>query len=325
MGYTHFDKVSGVNGLAVGSKGSEKVIADELGRMYLNFAPGNIFYVDSGATGAADTNAGTTWATALATIDGAIGKCTASNGDVIFVAPGHTETITAAAGIVFDVAGVTVVGLGTGTLRPKISLTTATTSDIDVTAANVTIKNVVFEAGFADVAVCIDLDATDFTLEDCEFKDSAADKNFVVYIDCDDTANACDRLTVRNCQVFSPDTANDHFIACVGDIDRLTVENCFVSMGVADGEAIIEASTGKDFTNCLIRHNAFFRLNTANVVAMESDTTANSGMIYDNYVGTADSDAATPWDVTGARLFQNYQVGVVDASGLLLPAVDDNT
>ena len=324
MPYSHFDKISGINGLAVGSKGSEKVIADSLGRMYLNFAPGNIFYVDSGATGASDSNAGTTWATALATIDGAIGKCTASNGDVIFVAPGHTETITAAAGIVFDVAGVTVIGLGTGTLRPKISLTTANTADIDVTAANVTIKNVVFEAGFADIAVCIDLDATDFTLEDCEFKDSAADKNFVVYIDCDDTNNACDRLTVRNCTAFSPDTANDHFIACVGDIDRLTVEGCFISLGVADGEAVIEASTGKDFTNCLIRHNAIYRLNTANVIAMESDTANNSGMIYENYIGTADSDAATPFDVTGARLFQNYQVGVVDASGLLLPAVDDN-
>lgn len=324
MGFTHFDKVSGVNGLAVGSKGSEKVIADELGRMYLNFAPGNIFYVDSGLSGALDTNAGTTWATALATIDGAIGKCTANNGDVIFVAPGHTETITAAAGIVFDVAGVTVIGLGTGTNRPTISLTTANTADIDVTAANVTIKNVIFKAGFADISVCIDLDATDFTLEDCEFLDDAADENFVVYIDCDDTDNACDRLTVRNCTVISPDTANDHFIAAVGDIDRLTVEGCFISMGVADGEAVIEASTGKDFTNCLIRNNAIYRLNTANVIAMESDTTANSGMIYDNYVGTADTAAATPFDVTGARLFQNYQVGVVDASGLLLPAVDDN-
>ena len=324
MGYTHFNKLSGVNGLAVGAKGAERDIVDSLGRMYMNFAPGNVFYVDSGLSGAADTNTGLTWATALATIDGAIGKCTANNGDVIFVAPGHTETVSAAAGIVFDVAGVTVIGLGAGTLRPKISYTTAATADVDVTAANVTIKNIVFEAGYADVAVAIDLDATDFTLEGCEFKDSAADKNFVVYIDCDDTDNACDRLTVRDCVAISPDTANDHFIAAVGDIDRLTVENCFISLGVNDGEAVIEASTGKDFTNCLIRHNAIYRLNTANVIAMESDTTANSGMIYDNYVGTADSDAATPFDVTGARLFQNYQVGVVDASGLLLPAVDDN-
>lgn len=322
MGYTHFDKISGINGLAIGAKGSEKVIADSLGRMYLNFESGNQFYVDSG-TGSA-SNDGLTWATALATIDSAVGKCTASNGDMIFVAPGHVETLAAAAGLVFDVAGVTVIGLGSGTLRPTISHGAAA-ADIDVTAANVTIKNVIFSANFADVAVGIDLDAKDFTLEDCEFVDAAVDKNFVVNIDCDDTNNACDRLTVRRCQAFSPDTANDHFIACVGDIDRLTVEDCFIQMGVADGEAIIEASTGKDFTNCLIRRNALLRYNTAHVIAMESDTSANTGMIYENYVGTADTASATPWDVTGAKLFQNYQLGEVDASGLLLPAVDGDS
>ena len=44
-----------------------------------------------------------------ATIDYAIGQCTASAGDVIIVFPGHTETITAAAGIALDVAGVSIV------------------------------------------------------------------------------------------------------------------------------------------------------------------------------------------------------------------------
>ncbi len=323
MGYTRFSQPVGQRGLYVGAYGEEKQVVDAYGRMFFGFEPGNQFYVDSGV--GSDSYDGLTWATALATIDAAVGKCTANNGDIIWVAPGHTETISAAAGIVFDIAGITVVGLGHGSLRPTITLGTATTADIDVTAANVTLKNLIFTANFADIAVCIDLDAKDFTIEDCDFTDAAADKNFVVYIDCDDTDNACDRLTVRRCQVFSPDTANDHFIACAGDIDRLTVEDCFISMGVADGEAIIEASTGKDFTNCLIRRNAFFRLNTANVVAMESDTSANSGMIYENYVGHADTAAATPFDVTGARLFQNYAVGVNDASGLLLPAADDNT
>ncbi len=37
-----------------------------------------------------------------------------------------------------------------------------------------------------------------------------------------------------------------------------------------------------------------------------------------------DSDAATPYDITGAGLFENYALGAVDGSGLLLPAVDDN-
>ena len=310
-------------GFAVGTDGNEKQICDSLGRMYLNFEPGAQFFVD-GTNGSAAGD-GLTWATAVSTITLALAKCTANKGDIIWVAPWHAETISAAAGLVLNKAGVTVIGLGTGTLRPTITLGTAITADIDVTAANTAIKNFRFISAFADINFIFDLDAKNFTLEDCDFLDSATDKNCVVYIDCDDTDNACDGLTARRCTAISPDVANDHFIAAVGDIDRLTVEDCYLNLGVAAGEAIIEASTGKDFTNCIVRNNVFLRLNTANVIAMESDTDANSGVIYNNLVGTADTDGATPFDVTGARLFNNYQAGVSDASGLLLPAADDNT
>jgi hypothetical protein len=83
---------------------------------------GTAYFVDSGATGAADTRSGTSWATCLATIDGAINKCTANQGDVIFVAEGHTETYTTTgAKFTADVAGITIIGLGTGSNRPTIS------------------------------------------------------------------------------------------------------------------------------------------------------------------------------------------------------------
>lgn len=83
---------------------------------------GNSYFVDSGATGAADTRAGTSWATCLATIDGAINKCTANQGDVIYVAEGHTETYTTTgAKFTADIAGITIIGLGTGSDRPTIS------------------------------------------------------------------------------------------------------------------------------------------------------------------------------------------------------------
>jgi hypothetical protein len=322
MGYTHFDKISVINGLAYGVKGSEVDVMDSLGRMYLNFEPGSQFYVDG--TNGASGNDGLTWDTAVDDITAALALCTANKGDVIWVAPWHTETLSDAGELVFNKAGVTVIGLGSGSLRPTITLDTATDADIDITADNTTIKNFRFEADFEDIAVCIDLDAENCTLEDCEFLDAESGHNFVVYIDADDTDNACDGLTVRGCTAISADTANDHFIAAAGDIDRLTIENCYVNLGVNAGEAIIEAETGKDFTNCIIRNNTLIRLNTSGALAMESDTSANSGVIADNYIGHDDSDAADPFDVTGARLFNNYAVGVDDASGLLLPAEDDD-
>ena len=54
---------------------------------HLFFYPGDVagtcFYVNSNS--GADTNDGLTWDTALATIDAAVNKCTASSGDIIFV------------------------------------------------------------------------------------------------------------------------------------------------------------------------------------------------------------------------------------------------
>ena len=87
--------------------------------------PGKIFWVNNsgviaeGGIGGSDTNNGT-YQKPFSTIDYAIGKCTASRGDIIMVMPGHSETITSDGGIACDVAGVAIIGLGSGSLRPKV-------------------------------------------------------------------------------------------------------------------------------------------------------------------------------------------------------------
>lgn len=79
-----------------------------------------------------------------ATIDAAIGYTTASRGDVILVAPGHTETITGAAGIALDVAGVSVIGLGTGSDRPVITISSTDNSGtITQSGNNTRLENIV--------------------------------------------------------------------------------------------------------------------------------------------------------------------------------------
>src|SRR5690349_3795433 len=78
--------------------------------------PGDIYFVGSGVTGATDAAGyGKTPDAPFATLDYAIGQCTASQGDVIYLLPGHTETTTA---IALDVAGVRIIGLGWGRIRP---------------------------------------------------------------------------------------------------------------------------------------------------------------------------------------------------------------
>ena len=283
---------------------------------------GKVFHVDSGATAADNDNAATNPAQPAATLDGAIGKCTASNGDVILIAPGHTETLSAAAAITCDVAGVTIIGMGVGGQRPTFTLDTATSVDINVTAADVQIHNCIFSMNYADIAGVFDLSAAGFVLNKCRFVDTAGSMNFVELIVCTTTNNECDRLEFTNNYVDSPDTGNDCIVQIGGDLDGLVFSNNYIQLGVADGESVIQVATGKDLTSCQIVGNYIYRLNTACDLIVDSDTTANTGIIAHNRIGHADTGSEVLIDADGVRQFDNLGTATNTASGYILPAID---
>ena len=283
---------------------------------------GNVYHVDSGADAASNNNAATNPKQPAATLDGAIGKCTANNGDVILVAPGHAETISAAAAITFDVAGVTVIGMGVGNSRPTITLDTATSTDIDVTAADVQIHNLIFSMNYADIVEVFDLSAAGFVVNKCRFVDTATNMNFVDLIKTTTTDNQADRLEFTDNVIISPDTGNNGVIDIGGDLDGLVFNGNSIFMGVANSEAIVSVATGKDITNCEITHNNIYRLNTAGDLLIDSDTTANSGIIAHNRIGHADTSGEVLIDADGVRQFDNLGSATDTASGYVLPAID---
>jgi hypothetical protein len=155
--------------------------------------PGNAWYVDSGAAGGADSAGyGTTPAAPFLTLDYAVGACTASNGDVIYLCPGHAET-KAAAGSLFaaDVAGITIIGLGKGAARPTFTLSD-TAAVCTISAASVHLENVLFVAGIDSVVAPLTISAADVTLKDVEMRDTT-DVEFVAGVI---TTAAADRLTI---------------------------------------------------------------------------------------------------------------------------------
>lgn len=158
--------------------------------------PGQVFWVGNSNVllkdelGASNGNDGTFYRP-FSTIDYAVGKCSAKCGDIIFVRPNHTETVTAAAGLDLDVEGIALIGLGSGSNRPKINFTTATTADMDVDAANITMVNFIFTGGIDALAGPIDVNAADFKLIDCEYRDVTGQATDVIIAD----ANA-DRLLI---------------------------------------------------------------------------------------------------------------------------------
>lgn len=212
---------------------------------------GTYFFVHSG-TGSS-TNDGKSPTQAVASIDQAINLCTANTGDVILVMPGHAETITAAAGIDADVAGIFIVGLGSGENRPVVTFGTATTADLDVDAANITISNIVFKNNIDAQALMIDVNAAGFTISDCEFLEGSA-KQWLTAIDVNGgSANACDRTTIRRCRFKSTSAGADNAIKLAEVADQVLIEDCIIDGDFND--AGIHNPTGKVLTNLVLRRN----------------------------------------------------------------------
>ena len=284
---------------------------------------GNIFFVDSGSsTGGTSAGYGNNPDAPFTTIDSAIGNCTANNGDVIYVMAGHSETLTGASAITCDVAGVTIIGLGRGTARPTLLLDASAAVTIIISAANVRWENVVFSAGHADIVVCVDISAKHAEFDNCEWKQNATDENFLRHLRGSAVANECDGLTVTNCVVTDMDTSVRNFITLREDIDQLTVTDNFIELGVNDGLAVIAVGSGKDVTSCRILRNYIYRLNTAGDLLIDSDTTANSGIIAHNRIGHADTASEVLIDADGVRQFDNLGTATNTASGYVLPAID---
>lgn len=155
---------------------------------------GDVYHVDSGHAAASNTNDGKSPDFPLATIDAAVGKCAANNGDVILVSEGHAETITTAGAIALDVAGVTVLCLGEGAARPTITFSsTDNSASILVTAANVTWLGGLLIANDDAMTNPVHVQAADFTI-DTTFRDTSSTVEAARAIL---TTAAADRLTVR--------------------------------------------------------------------------------------------------------------------------------
>jgi hypothetical protein len=262
----------------------------------------------------------------FASIDYAIGQCVAGRGDIIVVTPGSTATVSAAGSITADVAGVAIVGLGTGSARPTISFTTATTASIVVSAANVTFKNIIFSAAFADVAEVFTPSARNLWLEDCDFVDSAVNLNFLSIMDTGTTDGQCNGFTMDGCKWITPDAATLSACTIDGDLDGLTIVNCYMNLGVnaSDLPILAQVATGKDVTNVSIKNNNLIRLNDANPLLIVADTTtANTGVIAYNTVRHLDTAAELLVTAgTNISFTQNLCSAVVDTSGFLVPAAD---
>jgi len=284
---------------------------------YVNFAkhPAGIFFVGSTVAGAANrADFGSNPDTPFLNLTYAIGQATDSVGDVIYLLPGHVETVTAAAGLVFNKIGLTVIGIGEGALRPIIRLTTINTADVDFDAASVTIENVEFQAGRADIVAALDINATDVTLRRCRFVEQGANLNALIWIQ-DAAAAGSDRITVEDCVAIDVDAgaAGTHFINFAGTgtehiFRRNTLIGDWGTMAIG-GAGVVTRATVCD--------NYVYNIATDADCGINFAATA-TGVMFRNLVCTGHASASSI-TAQGFAKCQNYGGIIADSNGLLEP------
>jgi hypothetical protein len=275
---------------------------------------GNRFYVDSGASNVGSTASyGKSPEAPLASLALAFSLdiLTANNGDVVYLMPGHTENVAAAAGIACDIAGVKVVGLGDRSDRPTITFITDTAATMTVTAASVSLENIRFVCDIDAMVVGIPVTAAYCQMINCEFIDNGTD-NALYWVSL---SAAADDFLMIDCKNKGTATAgNTAFItmAAVSDVEIINLK----SNGNFSA-ANIECTAAP--VNILIEGA---RLENAHAVDVCIEGfAAASGMLVDCLVRIATDTETTGINTAGAlSLFGCYQINNDAESGLLIGA-----
>lgn len=281
--------------------------------------PGKVFFVSNAdvlldenqSLAGVDQAGGGTYQKPFRTIDFAIGQCTASRGDVIIVLPGHVEDIASATSLVADIAGVAIIGLGTGTLQPQLNFS-ATASSVEIDAANVSLVNMNLKADVSAVVVGINVDAAGFTMQDCVMDFNATGDDFVTMIDIDGVNGA----SLLNNKLIAEDTAGCDEAIRLDDCDNVTISGNHIYGDFSDGAIIGEGAAGVNLT---ITDNTIYNSDTTAGFVIDLNV-AFTGIMANNRCGTLFATAPeTALDPGSMLCLENYVCNAVDESGALVP------
>lgn len=306
------------------------------GMPLLQMQPGNVFWVNNstvlnvGAKAGSDSNRGT-YLAPFATLQHGLDSCVAGRGDIVFVGAGHAEAISTATVLALNKAGVAIVGLGNGSSRPTFTFTA--TGKINISANNVSIQNCLFISGVAACATVFAIAnaqvATNFAVDNCEFRDGSTTLNFVSVLTVGTTANISDGLSFTNNKIFgimATPTAGTTAITTASDAARWNLSGNFISHNVLlAATPCLLAAGALNLTNSIIRANVVCRPNTdaSNPLLCSNTGTGWGGtMVADNYCGQLSGATGLVMNVSSkASFINNYAMitGAADKSASVNP------
>ena len=268
--------------------------------------PGQHFFVDSTVGRDSADMDGKSWGKAKATIDAAVNLCTASHGDVIWVAPYHTETLGADSAVDVDVVGVAVIGIRMGRQMPTLNAT-AIEGDFKLAAASCTVANIRFTGGVDATTGCIEVSAADCAVLNCEYRDVTGQATDALI-----TVNNADRLIIDGFKSFGAAGAGANSAIALDGSDDCEIKNCYLygNFAVAGIDLRTTPSVRVNIHDCTI-----WTANAADL-AIKDTITASTGFIGPNlHIMLTDNAANITTAVTGATFQMIDPVYVCNLAG----------
>lgn len=272
---------------------------------------GNDWFVNSaaasGGNGASPSGAFQTLAAALAV---------ALAGDRIFLAPGHAETVNAAAYITWSQSGITVIGLGVGANRPTFTFS-ATASQIIISGSNNVLSNIRVTSSVDEMVLMFSVTGSFVTLDRVDHFETAAAQTiafaaFTTGTDC----------AVQNCQHYQATAAAaaQLWITATSNT-RFRLSNNVMMLALQDG-ATCCVFRFVTCTNILVERNTVKMTGfAANLLSVALSLNTTTGMsCYNNY-GADVAAVTTINDLPGCRHVQDFATLLIDKNGILDPVV----
>ena len=272
---------------------------------------GNDWYVNSAAASGGD---GATPSSAKTTLSAAL--AIAVSGDRIFIAPGHTETIATAAGIAWSQSGITVIGLGTGSLRPTFTWS-ATGSTWTIAGSNNILSNIRVTSSVDEMVVMFQVTGSFVTLDRVDHFEttSAQTIRFATF----STGTDC---VVQNCFHYQATaaTATQIWIHATSNTRFKLLNNTFLlTLANAAAGAVF---FGVTCTQILLQGNNVQMLGGTTLLSAFLSLNTTTGLVCYNNLAAAVTAETTINDMPGCYSFQTFATETVDTNGTLDPIAD---
>ena len=285
---------------------------------------GATFWVDSNGGSNLGTGRGT-FNLPYATVNYAIGRCSADSGDEVHIKPGHNEGGTAADLFDFTIAGVSVIGHGHGDSRPTFDFDAAGTT-IGVSAANAYLENVILRASVNIVTTAITVDGVYAHIHNVEFKDELIGTDeFVDVITTSTVDNSEDGLTVTSCKYLTTSAGVNSFIALENANRFITIMGNIVSVATAGtAQSFVSQGTAADVQTMITMIGNYYSGqgtdHSGDNASLLGGTGDHTGILTHNRLGGLDVSGGILVGAGDTCLkAENYQSADADLSAALWP------